>query len=85
VLEATVLELYGDFQELRGAPGAVMTVRFSVIDEGSPRPKVIYDRSVSQRVSVPSSSPDALVIGYGAALSAALKQFTTDISQLPPQ
>jgi cholesterol transport system auxiliary component len=79
VLEATVTELYGDF-EPGGDPAAVMSIRFIIIDERSARPKVAYQSSLSRRVPVPSASPEALVLGYGTALTDILAQFATDLS-----
>jgi cholesterol transport system auxiliary component len=80
VLEATVTELYGDFETGGNTPAAVMSIRFTLIDEGSARPKVAYERSLSRRTPVSSASPEALVLGYGAALADILTQLTTDLS-----
>jgi uncharacterized lipoprotein YmbA len=80
VLEATVTELYGDFEAGGDNPAAVMSIRFTLIDEGSARPKVVYERSLSRRGAVSSASPEALVLGYGTALADILTQFSTDLS-----
>jgi uncharacterized lipoprotein YmbA len=80
VLEATVTELYGDFEAGGDNPAAVMSIRFTIIDEGSARPKVAYERSLSRRVPVSRAAPEALVSGYGMALADILTQFATDLS-----
>jgi cholesterol transport system auxiliary component len=81
VLEATVTELYGDFQAGGNGPSAVMSIRFTIIDEGNARPRVAYERLLSQRVSVSSASPEALVLGYQTALGDILTQLATDLSK----
>ena len=80
VLEATVTELYGDFQAGGDRPAAVMSIRFTIIDEGNARPRVTYERLLSRRVSVSSASPEALVLGYRTALADILTQLATDLS-----
>jgi cholesterol transport system auxiliary component len=85
VLEATVTELYGDFEAGDNNPAAVMSIRFTIIDESAAHAKVAYQRSLSQRVTVASASPEALVVGYGKALADMLDQFTTDLSNSPLQ
>lgn len=80
VLEATLTELYGDFEVGGDNPAAVMAIRFTIIDERSARAKVAYQRLLSRRVPVSSASPEALVLGYGTALTDILTQFATDLS-----
>jgi cholesterol transport system auxiliary component len=80
VLEATVTELYGDFEVGGDTPAAVMSIRFTIIDEGSARPKLAYQSSLSRRVPVSSASPEALVLGYGTALTDILTQVATELS-----
>ena len=84
-LEATVTELYGDFEAGGDHPAAVMSIRFTLIDEGRARPKVVYERSLSQRAPVSSASPEALVLGYGTALADILTQFASDLSNSSSQ
>jgi cholesterol transport system auxiliary component len=81
VLETTVTELYGDFEAGGDNPAAVISIRFTITDEGAARPKVIYERSLSRRVQVSSASPEALILGYGTALADILTQFATDLSK----
>jgi cholesterol transport system auxiliary component len=80
VLEARVTELYGDFEAGGNHPAAVMSIRFTLIDEGSARAKVAYERSLSRRTPLSSASPEALVLGYGTALADILTQFASDLS-----
>jgi cholesterol transport system auxiliary component len=79
VLEATVTELYGDFREGR-PPAAVMTVQFVLIDEAAASPKVVHERTIASRVDLPQVSPDALVRGYGKALTEILSQLVPELS-----
>jgi cholesterol transport system auxiliary component len=79
VLEATVTDLYGDFEAGDGNLAAVMSIRFTIIDESGGRPKVTYQRSLSRRAPLPRASPEALVLGYDTALGAILTQFATDL------
>ena len=83
ILEATVTDLYGDFETGAGDPAAVMSIHFTVIDESVARPKVAYECALSRRVSVRSGSPDALIDGYGTALSEILLQFAKGLSDQP--
>ena len=85
VLEVNVTELYGDLEEAAGNPAAVMRMQLTILDEGSARPKVIYQRALSWRAPIASASPEALVRGYGTALSNILAQFGTDLSSVSPQ
>jgi cholesterol transport system auxiliary component len=79
VLEVTVGDLYGDFRMGR-PPAAVVSVQFVLIDQASARPKVSYERTITYRVPLSKTSPDALVRGYGTALAEILSQVATDFS-----
>lgn len=79
VLDVAVTELYGDFQESTQA-AAVMSIEFTLIDQSSPRPKIAYERSITRRIPLSSSSPEALVRGYGSALAEILSQLTADLA-----
>jgi cholesterol transport system auxiliary component len=78
VLEATVIELYGDFREGR-SPAAVLAVQFALIDQAGVRPQLLYERTIASRVELPHASPDALVRGYGEALAEILSQLIPDL------
>ena len=79
VLEATVTELYGDFRPDR-PPAAVIAVQFTLIDQVSARPKVLYERTIGRRITLRRRSPDALAQGYGIALAEILSQLTTELA-----
>ena len=67
-LEATVTELYGDFRPGKPA-AAVVAVQFTLInndDVGSGR---VFEQTVTRRVPLERSSPEALVRGYDRAVS----------------
>jgi len=68
ILEATVTELYGDFRPGKPA-AAVVAVQFTLInndDVGSGR---VFEQTVTRRVPLERSSPEALVRGYNRAVS----------------
>ena len=81
ILETTVTELYGDFQQ-GSDPAAVISLRFSMIDQSSPRAKVTYQRTIARRISLSSASPEALVRGYGTALAEILSELSVDLAGL---
>lgn len=78
VLDATVVEMYGDFRKGR-PPAAVLSVQFALIEQTGVRPKVVYERTANRRIDLPSASPDALVVGYGTALAEILSQVAGDL------
>jgi uncharacterized lipoprotein YmbA len=78
VLEATVTELYGDFRKGR-PPAAVVAVQFTLIDQAGARPKLVHERTIVSRVDLPQASPDALVRGYGKALSGILSELVAGL------
>ena len=78
VLEATVIELYGDFRPGR-PPAAVMTVQFALVDLTGVTTKVMLERTIGRRVDLPEASPDALVRGYGKALGEILAQLVAEL------
>lgn len=77
VLEATVTELFGDF---RTPPAAVMTVQFTLLDTAGPRTTIAYERTISRRVAIAQTTPDALVRGYGQALTEILAALSADLT-----
>jgi cholesterol transport system auxiliary component len=84
VLDATVIELYGDFREGR-RPAAVMAVQFALIDQAGVRPQLVQERTIASRIELPQASPDALVRGYGEALAEILSQLVPDLgAAIPP-
>jgi cholesterol transport system auxiliary component len=83
VLDATVIELYGDFRAGR-SPAAVLAVQFALIDQAGVRPRLLYERTFASRVELPHASPDALVRGYGEALAEILSQLIPDLGAVSP-
>jgi uncharacterized lipoprotein YmbA len=83
MLEASVMELYGDFEQ-SVEPAAVMSVRFTVVDQASARPKIAYERTITQRIRLADTSPDELVRGYGTALAQILSLLAADLAPRRP-
>jgi uncharacterized lipoprotein YmbA len=79
VLEATVTELYGDYQQ-SAEPAAVMTVRFTIVDQVNARPQIAYERTITRHIRVADTSADELVGGYDTALAEILSLLATDLS-----
>jgi uncharacterized lipoprotein YmbA len=77
-LEATVTELYGDFRPGKPA-AAVMTVQFALVgsDVGA---SLVFERTISRSVPLDRATPDALVRGYGRALSEILTELVGDLA-----
>ena len=82
VLEAMVTELYGDARE-GTPPAAVITVQFALVDITGARVVSAYGRTISRRVEIEHATADALVRGYGTALSEILSQVGSDLAALP--
>ena len=68
VLEATVIELHGDFRPGK-PPAAVVKVQFVLLDYSGTLPSVVYEGTIGRREPLERASPDILVRGYGTALS----------------
>ena len=79
ILEATVTELYGDFRPGKPA-AAVVAVQFTLInndDVGSGR---AFEQTLTRRVPLERSSPEALVRGYGRAMSEILSDIAGELA-----
>jgi hypothetical protein len=79
ILEATVTELYGDFRPRKPA-AAVVAVQFTLInndDVGSGR---AFEQTLTRRVPLERSSPEALVRGYGRAVSEILSDIAGELA-----
>ena len=83
-LEAVVTELYGDFRAGQ-KPAAVMTVQFTLVDLNSVPATVVLERFIGRRVELPQATPEALVRGYGQALSEILTELAAQLRQLPSE
>jgi uncharacterized lipoprotein YmbA len=84
VLEADVTELYGDFRAGQTA-AAVLTIRFTLIDQTGTRPKTAFERTLARRADLPRAAPEDLVRGYGEALAGILTELTSDLRGAIPQ
>ena len=79
VLEATVTELYGDFR--RGKPAAaVMAVQFTLVNIDAAGSGLVFEQTVARRVALEQASPDALVRGYGRAVSEILSEVSGELA-----
>jgi cholesterol transport system auxiliary component len=78
VLEATVIELYGDFRPGK-QPAAVVKVQFVLLDYAGTLPSVVYEGTIGRREPLERASPDILVRGYDTALSEILSQFVSEL------
>lgn len=79
VLEATVIELYGDFRP-GTKPAAVMGVQFALLDQTTPRVRVVHECTIASRIDLAQASPDELVRGYGKALADILSRLVIELS-----
>jgi ABC-type uncharacterized transport system auxiliary subunit len=79
ILEATVTELYGDFRPGKPA-AAVMAVQFTLINNAAVGPGRAFEQTVSRRVPLEKSSPDALVRGYGRAVTEILSDVAGELA-----
>jgi uncharacterized lipoprotein YmbA len=81
VLEATVTELYGDFRP-GVPPTAVMTIQFALVDITSTRAVTAYESTIGRRVQIVQALPDALMRGYGKALTEILSQLGAELASV---
>jgi uncharacterized lipoprotein YmbA len=77
MLEATVVELYGDFRPGAG-PAAVMAVQFALLDQSTPRLTVVHECTIASRIDLAQASPDELVREYGKALADILSRLVVE-------
>jgi cholesterol transport system auxiliary component len=82
VLEATVVELYGDFRAGR-RPAAVMTVQFVLLDQTTPRLTVVHQCTIASRIDLAQASPEELVRGYGKALADIMSRLVVQLDAEP--
>jgi ABC-type uncharacterized transport system auxiliary subunit len=79
ILEATVTELYGDFRKDRPAAAAV-AVQFTLVNVDASGSGLVFERTITRRVPLEQASPDALVRGYGRAISEILSELVGDLA-----
>ena len=82
ILEATVVELYGDFRPGH-SPATVMAVQFALLDQSTPRPTVVHECTIASRIDLAQASPDELVRGYGKALADILSRLVAELDAAP--
>jgi len=76
-LSGEIEELYGDF---RGAPRAVMAIRFFLVDERPTWPAVLLARSYQRRFAAEGSDPAALVAAWNRGLAEILAELERDLA-----
>jgi uncharacterized lipoprotein YmbA len=79
ILEATVIEFYGDFRPGKPA-AAVMTVQLTLFSTDAVGSGRVFEQTVTRRVPLERSSPDALVRGYGRAVSEILADVAGELA-----
>lgn len=79
VLEATGVEMYGDFGDAE--PAAVLSIRF-FLARNDANSAIVYDRTHARRVPIASRSPALVARGLDQALAAILAAFETDLLAL---
>lgn len=78
-LEANVTELYGDFRPGR-PPAAAVAVQFILIDVDAVNSGRVFEQTIARRVALEHASPDALVRGYGKAVSEILSEVAAELA-----
>lgn len=79
MLEVTITDLYGDFRPGRPA-AAVMTAQFALVDVNAVGSGLVFGRTITRRVPLQQSLPDALVRGYGQALAEILSELVGELA-----
>ena len=82
ILEATIVELYGDFRPGR-QPAAVMAAQFALLDQTPSRLSVVHECTIASRIELTQASPDELVRGYGKALADILSRLVAGLDAGP--
>ena len=79
ILEATVTALYGDYRV--HPPRAVLGLDFFLVGEAPDSAEIMWHREYREEVPLTKESPDALVIGWTAALREVLVSLENDLSK----
>jgi uncharacterized lipoprotein YmbA len=82
MLEATIVDLYGDFRPGR-KPAAIMAVQFALLDQSTSRLSVVHECTITSRIDLTQASPDELVRGYGKALADILSRLVDELDAGP--
>ena len=80
-IQSNVVELYGDY---RGAPAAVMTIQFFLLEytpesEYGDSTGIIFNRTYSSHVPIPTTSAPDLMRGWNTALGEIYGAFLEDL------
>lgn len=80
ILEANITKLYGDF--LPDVPaGAVMEIRFFLLDKKSPDQAIILTKKYKQSVPLRARDPESLVLAFDKCLEDILMSLEKDLQQ----
>jgi uncharacterized lipoprotein YmbA len=79
ILEANVTDLYGDFRPGMAA-AAVMAVQFTLVNNDAVGSGLVFEHTIARRVALEQASPDALVRGYGKAVSEILSEVAGELA-----
>ncbi len=84
-LDGVLNEMYGDLRN-PAAPTAVLAVEFYLSQRTPSGDRIVYHRSLTQRVAIADGSPASVVRGLSAALSTILESLEHDLRalRLPP-
>ncbi|MCC6712235.1 MAG: hypothetical protein IT344_02635 [Candidatus Dadabacteria bacterium] len=80
-VQSNVVELYGDY---RGAPAAVMTIQFFLLEytpesEYGDNTGIVFNRTYSSHVPIPAASAPELMRGWNTALGEIYGAFLEDL------
>lgn len=79
LLEGEVSALYGDFRE---KPQAVLEIRFTLLEAGGARPRILIQQTYRQAVPMAVNSPEFLVNGWNEGLADILTSLEGDLRKL---
>lgn len=79
VLEGNLVALYGDYS---GAPEAVATMEFLLLDESRPEVEIVFSSVYSRRVSMSAASPDRLAEGLQRAVAEVYAALEKDLASI---
>jgi cholesterol transport system auxiliary component len=68
VLEVGIVALHGDFDETQ-ALKAVLALGFTLSDDATGFPKILFHQEFREVVAIPNRSPEALIQGWNEALA----------------
>jgi uncharacterized lipoprotein YmbA len=80
ILEASITRFYGDFRPDVPA-GAVMEIRFFLLDKKSPGQGIILTKKYKQTVPLRSRDPESLVLALDKCLEGILMSLEKDLQQ----